>query len=157
METWLCTITILCSTLCVPVLSPKQHMTWSAKSEPYELINDQPSMMNHQELLIISHGETFSRSSWVRFVVIARIKPSNFGGNFQPVSPTLYHLLSYPLHPEIVPGADNSPTAFSPTPNASGIAFLPRWRTLLHWSFSSTWADALGRLPQLNSKLSGCT
>jgi hypothetical protein len=46
---------------------------------------------NDQQIFIISHGETISRSSWAPFVVEARIEPSTF----RPVSPTLYPL-SYP-------------------------------------------------------------
>jgi hypothetical protein len=51
------------------------------------------SSINDQQIFIISHGETISRSCWTPFVVEARIEPSTF----RPVSPTLY-LLSYPAH-----------------------------------------------------------
>jgi hypothetical protein len=37
-------------------------------------INDQ----NDQQIFIISHGETISRSGWAPFVVEARIEPSTF-------------------------------------------------------------------------------
>jgi hypothetical protein len=43
---------------------------------------------NDQQIFIISHGETISRSCWVPFAVEVRIEPSTFW----PVSPTLYQL-----------------------------------------------------------------